>query len=76
MAHQLILTNTEGIELGRRAMEPQERYHLYQLYNDGALFSHEGKRYTLHSVAWRIPDHDCVLLVSFDSYEPVPYCDG
>jgi hypothetical protein len=75
MAHQLILCGKDGVEIGRRPMEPNERYALYAAYNEGELFSFAGSKYRLHSVAWRKPEQDCIVLVSFDSYEPVEYCD-
>jgi hypothetical protein len=73
--HELILRDKDGKEIGRRHMEPSERYAMYQAYSEGELFSWNGSRYQIHSVAWRKPEADCILLVSFDSYEPVEYCD-
>lgn len=72
---ELILRDAEGHEVGRRPMEPQERYVYYQAWSQHDLVPFDGKRYKLHSVAWRKPSEDCILLVSFDSDEPVMYCD-
>lgn len=70
MAHQLTVRDTEGHDLLTRPMEPGERYVYYRAYSEGELISFDGKRYRLHSVAWRHPQQDCMLLVSFDSWEP------
>ena len=71
---KLLLTDQDGHELGRREMAPEERYDLYARCREHELLSYEGKRYTIHSVAWRVPEETCVVAVSFTSYEPSDDC--
>jgi hypothetical protein len=70
---ELILYDTDGHELGRRAMEMAERLFFYKAWDTHDLISYDGKRYTIQTVAWQVPQHDLVLRVRFDSW--APYCD-
>lgn len=71
----LIVRDKDGLEVCTREMDPAERYTFYTAQSEGELVSFGGKRYKLHSVAWQKPEQNCVLLVSFDSYEPVAPTD-
>lgn len=73
--HELILIDyTSKQEIGRRAMAPAERYGFYAVCANHELLTHDSKCYRVHTVAWRIPEEDCCLAVTFDSWEP-SYCD-
>jgi hypothetical protein len=73
MHELIIIEKTTGHELGRSEMHPSERYRYYDDYRDQGLLVFNAKQYTIHSVAWRIPEQDLVLGVSFHSH--MPYCD-
>lgn len=66
----LILYDSEGRqEIGRREAIDSERYAFYQMYQDKDLFTFDGKRYRLHTVAWNPQTEEIVLRGTFDSYE-------
>jgi hypothetical protein len=68
--HELIvIERATGQEIGRRSMAPHERYTYYEDCRDHDLLTYEGKYYVLDSVAWRIPEEDLVLGVTFHSHE-------
>jgi hypothetical protein len=74
--HQLILIDkASGLEVGRRDMDPQERYVLGNalqyalLHREHVLFTHESKQYTMHTLAWRLPEEDCVVSVTYHARE-------
>jgi hypothetical protein len=70
MSH-LIVRDTDGHLILEQAMLPEDRYLYYRMVAAGDLVSFHGRRYRLHSVAWTKPDGNCVLLVSFHSFDPV-----
>ena len=72
MSELILIDRTTKQEIGRRPMAPQERYSLYSDCASHALLAFSGKRYTLYSVAWRIPEENCVATVMFDSHECLP----
>jgi hypothetical protein len=68
---QLILCTAEGLELVRRPMEPSERYALYRLFSASDYLEHAGRCYRLLSVAWKLPEEDCICRVRDEGYIPV-----
>lgn len=67
----MILRTLDGHEIGRHEMRPEERYAVYQTYSAGDLFAWGQGRYRLHTVAWRVPQEELVVSVTFDSWVPV-----
>jgi hypothetical protein len=67
---QLILIDKEsGLEVGRRDMAPQERYQLYHDCSEHERLTYDAKEYTLHTVAWQVPDENCVVSVTYHARE-------
>lgn len=63
--HQLILIDKQsGLEVGRRPMDPAERFVLYDACAEHELLSHDVKEYVMHTVAWRLPDLNCIVSVT------------
>jgi hypothetical protein len=87
MALELILIDAATKEeIGRRPMtSDQERYSLYQACFNRELISFNGNRYKPtptqttagdHLISlWQIPEHNFVVYVMFDSWDPEMYCD-
>jgi hypothetical protein len=66
--HQLILIDdTSKLEVGRRDMQPQERYQLYRDHLEHECLLFAGRFYLTHTVAWRIPEEDFVVSVTFQA---------
>jgi hypothetical protein len=65
---ELILRDADGVEVGRRAMQPGERYGLYEQCRDRQLFHHAGQQYTLLTVAYDRTAEQCICTVV--------YCDA
>jgi hypothetical protein len=71
---QLILINKEsGFEIGRRAMHADERYTYYKAQGEQIVF--QGCCYRLLTVAWRLPDEDCVCSVASEPCPPEYFCE-
>jgi hypothetical protein len=69
MMPQLILIDKDSQqEVGRREMHASERYDIYAAWDTGDLLSFQAKQYTLHTVAWRVPENNCVVQVTFHSW--------
>jgi hypothetical protein len=69
--NHLIVKDLEGHLILEQAMLAEDRYLYYRMVAAGDLVSFHGRRYRLHSVAWTKPRQDCVLLVSFHSFDPI-----
>jgi hypothetical protein len=70
----LILIDRESQqEIGRRVMDAHERYAYYQAQGEQIKF--QGGCYRLLSVAWRLPDENCVLCVTGEPCPEEPYCE-
>lgn len=66
----LILRNTDGFEVGRRAMDAHERLDLYRAKMEGTPLRFGAVEFRLLTVAWRIPDETCVCAVAFERWAP------
>jgi hypothetical protein len=72
---ELILRDTNGQEVCRRPMEPQERYDLYARCRDRECLEHAGLRYTLITVAYDRAAEQCLCQVRCEGYGSAAYCD-
>ncbi len=72
---QLILYNAEGVEVGRRAMDPSERYVYYRACASHDLIAHAGMQYRVLTVAWKVPQEELTLQVVCEGPVPVVYVD-
>ena len=73
--NRLIVHDTDGHEvLTRPLASSEERYTFCAMQMAGEPFVFAGRRYKMHSVAWRKQEQDCVLCVSFHSWD-ASYCD-
>lgn len=70
---ELILIDLDGHEVGRRPVEASERLFFYRAWDTHDQISFDGKRYVIHTVAWRVPEQDLVLGVRFEGW--APFCD-
>ena len=65
---QLILVDQDSTtEIGRRDMHPDERLQIYHDCAEHEPLCFQGKCYAMHTVAWRIPEYDCVATVTCQS---------
>jgi len=73
MACLVLRDVANGQEISREPMAPQRRYDLYRLMAEHECFCFAGKRWHIHSVAWRIPEEECVLGLVFEDWETPPF---
>lgn len=64
MSQLILIDRDTKQEIGRRPMDPAERYVLYASCAEYELLSHEANEYTMHTVAWRLPEENCVVSVT------------
>jgi hypothetical protein len=61
---ELILRDTNGQEVCRRPMEPQERYGVYAQCRDHECLQHAEKQYRIVTVIWDRVTEQCICCVT------------
>jgi hypothetical protein len=72
----LILQDAEGHEVGRELIQATARFGYYHACQADELITHAGRRYTIVTVCWRIPEEEVVCGVRFHSWAPEPDGSG
>lgn len=75
MPTAILINDVTKQEISRWDMSADERYLFYQACADRQLLIRDGVQYTYVSVAWKIPEQQCIIVAKVHGYEPSTYCD-
>jgi hypothetical protein len=73
MATLILRERSTGQEIERQEIHPEARYSFYAMYAAHELVTSGNRRFRIETIAWRRPEAELVLGVTFDSWVPDSY---
>ena len=74
MAELILIDRDTKQEVGRKPMDASGRYWFYTDCANHERVLFDGKYYTMHSVAWKIPEQELIATVTYHS-QAVQACE-